>query len=71
MHTEDEFITVDEAAELIGCSHWTIRRWLDAGKLERYKSGPKRTVVRRSELTELMKPKKAGTPVHPSREVAR
>ena len=61
MHRTDEFLTVDEAAALVGCSHWTIRRWLDIGKLTRFKSGPQRTVVRRSELLELTKPKRVST----------
>jgi excisionase family DNA binding protein len=50
---------VDEAAQLVGLSHWTIRRWLDSGRLTRYKSGF-RTVVRRPELLALLEPKKAG-----------
>ena len=54
-----DFLTVDEAARLVGRSHWTIRRWLEpGGKLTRYKSGA-RTVVSRAELTELVKVKRA------------
>lgn len=54
-----DFLTVDEAARLVGRSHWTIRRWLEpGGKLTRYKSAS-RTVVSRAELTELVKPKRA------------
>jgi hypothetical protein len=53
-----EFLTVDEAARLAGRSHWTIRRWLEpGGKLTRYKS-LNRTIVSRSELLELVQPKK-------------
>jgi excisionase family DNA binding protein len=55
----NDFLTVDEAAQLVGLSHWTIRRWLDSGRLTRYKSGF-RTVVRRPELLALLEPKKAG-----------
>ena len=51
----DDFLTVDEAAELVGLSHWTIRRML-GDRLTRYKSGA-RTVVSRAELLELMRPK--------------
>jgi len=55
----NDFLTVDEAARLVGLSHWTIRRWLEpGGKLTRYKSAS-RTVVSRSELLELLKPRKA------------
>jgi hypothetical protein len=54
----NDFITVEEAARLAGRSHWAIRRWLQpGGKLTRYKS-LNRTVVSRSELLELVKPKK-------------
>lgn len=55
-----DFLSVDDAARLIGVSHWTIRLWLQNGRLTRYKSGPARTVVSRSELLELVRPKKAG-----------
>jgi excisionase family DNA binding protein len=58
MQNRDDFLTVDEAAKLIGISHWTIRRWLGAGSLARYKAGT-RTVVKRAELLELVKPKRA------------
>ena len=53
-----DFLTVDGAARLVGFTHWTIRRWLQTGKLARYKSG-KRTVVSRLELLEFLKPTKA------------
>lgn len=58
-----DFLTVDEAAELVGLSHWTIRRWLEPGpgsKLTRYRAGS-RIVVSRAELLELVKPRKEGT----------
>jgi excisionase family DNA binding protein len=56
--TANEFLTVDGAAQLVGMSHWTIRRWLKpGGKLTRYRAGS-RVVVSRSELLELVKPKK-------------
>jgi excisionase family DNA binding protein len=55
----DSFLTVDQAAQLVALSHWTIRAWLHKGRLTRYKSGPSRTVVSRLELLELVKPTKA------------
>jgi excisionase family DNA binding protein len=48
---------VDDAAQFAGYSHWTIRHWLDSGKLSRYRAGS-RVVVNRAELIELVKPKK-------------
>lgn len=55
-----DFLTVDEAARLVGLSHWTIRRWLELGKLTRYKAAS-RTMVSRPELLALLEPKKVGT----------
>jgi excisionase family DNA binding protein len=52
------FLTVDGAAQLVGLTHWTIRRWLQTKRLTRYKSG-QHTLVSRVELLELVKPKKA------------
>ncbi|MDR3742168.1 MAG: helix-turn-helix domain-containing protein [Terracidiphilus sp.] len=60
MHNEIDFLTVDEAAQLVGMSHWSIRRWLDSGKLTRYRAAS-RVVVSRAELLELVKPKKEET----------
>jgi excisionase family DNA binding protein len=51
-----DFLTVDEAAQLVGLAHWTIRAWLHKGLLTRYKSAS-RTVVNRSELLALVEPK--------------
>lgn len=59
IHNASDFLTVDEAAELVGLSHWTIRKYIHDGKLQRYRS-LSRTVVSRSELLELVKPKKEG-----------
>jgi excisionase family DNA binding protein len=53
-----DFLTVDEAARLVGLSHWTIRLWLHKGVLTRYKSAS-RTVVSRKELLDLVQPKPA------------
>lgn len=52
----NEFLTVDEAAQLAGMSHWTIRRWTGT-RLARYESMG-RVLVSRVELLELVKPKK-------------
>lgn len=52
------YLTVDDAAQLAGISHWTVRSWLHKGLLTRYKSAS-RTVVSRTELLALLKPRKA------------
>jgi excisionase family DNA binding protein len=55
---ENGFLTVVEAAQFTGLSHWTIRDWIHRKRLTRYKSAS-RTVVSRAELLALVKPKKA------------
>ena len=52
-----DFLTVDDAARLVGLTHWTIRRYLQTKRLTRYKSG-QTTLVSHLELIEVMKPKK-------------
>jgi excisionase family DNA binding protein len=54
-HESRAFLTVDEAAQLVGLSHWTMRSWIQKGHLTRYKSAA-RTVVSRDELLERVKP---------------
>jgi excisionase family DNA binding protein len=56
-----EFLTVDEAAELVGLSHWTIRKYIHEARLQKYVSGS-RVVVSRTELLDFVKPKKAEDP---------
>lgn len=54
---ESKFLTIEEAAQLLGVSHWRIRQLQgDEGRLTRFKVG-NRTVVSRHELLELMKAK--------------
>ena len=60
MQSNDDFLTVDEAARLTGYSHWSILvlGWLPA---TRYMSMG-RVLVSRAELLELVKPRKAVQP---------
>lgn len=51
------FLTVDDAAQLAGVSHWTVRVWIRKGFLTRYQSGA-RVLVRRDELLARVEPKK-------------
>ena len=59
-----EFLTVDEAARLVGLSHWTVRNYVRRARLTKYRSG-NRTLVSRVELLELLKPVKV-RPAKPS-----
>ncbi len=61
MQGRDGFLTIDEAAQIAGVTHWTIRRWLGVpGKLTRYKSAS-RTLVSHSERLALIKPERRDT----------
>jgi excisionase family DNA binding protein len=50
-----KYITIREAAARLGLAPITIRKFLTAGKLRRYKVGA-RTLVRASEVDSLVKP---------------
>jgi len=49
----ERLYSVDEAAELLRLSHWTIWSWLKTGKLRGAKVGDRR-VIRESELQRLI-----------------
>ncbi len=57
MQGRDGFLTIDEAAQVVGVTHWTIRRWLKEGRLARFESRS-RPFVRRDELLALVSPKR-------------
>ena len=45
-------ITVGQAADILGCSRATMRRWSDKGLVKSYRLGPRRD--RRFELEQIM-----------------
>jgi len=47
------FYSVDEAADALRLSHWTIRSWIKSGKLRSSRIGVRR-VIRESELKRLI-----------------
>jgi excisionase family DNA binding protein len=53
MSEDPKFLTIEEAARLIGISHWSIRQWQRLGRLTRFKIG-RRTLVNRAELLALI-----------------
>lgn len=55
------FVSVEHAAQLMDCSHWTVRRWITSGALNARKmpSGGIRVAV--SDLEQI------GEPVRPDR----
>jgi len=59
MQSNDDFLTLEEAAKLTGFSHWSIRRWVGT-RLTRYESMG-RILVSRVELLALVEPEKVET----------
>ena len=49
----ERLYSVDEAAEMLRLSHWTIWSWLKTGKMRGAKVGDRR-VIRESELQRLI-----------------
>ncbi len=49
----EKLYSINEAAELLRVSHWTIRGWIQTGKLRSAKVGDRR-VIRESELQRLI-----------------
>lgn len=54
------YLTVNEAAEVLRLSPWTIRRWLTCGRLRRYKAG----AATRIDEAELRAVVRLETPAH-------
>lgn len=54
----DDFVTMTQAAEIMGVSRWTISRLVKDGKLQTYTSAIRRNtkLVKRSDLAALMTP---------------
>ena len=49
----EKFYSVEEAADLLHLSHWTIWKWLKDGKIRGSKVGDRR-LIRESELQRLV-----------------
>lgn len=54
--SESDYIDVNEAGALLGCSHWTIRRRIADGALPGFRIGPRTLRVRRSDVLALLQP---------------
>jgi excisionase family DNA binding protein len=48
--------TLDEAADILGCSTRTVRRFIEAGELTKYRLGPRLIKVDLNELDALLVP---------------
>ena len=56
-----EFLSVAQAAKLLGVSHSTVWRWVDADELPAYRIGPKTIRIRREDLDAVIRPVKPRT----------
>jgi len=56
MDATDDLITVGEAADLLGVSSKTVRRWADAGHLTVVRTPGNQRRLRRSETRALLQP---------------
>lgn len=64
----EKLYSIDEAARTLRLSHWTLRAWIQTGKLRSAKIGDRR-VIRESELQRLIvdDPKPASEITHGTR----
>jgi excisionase family DNA binding protein len=60
---KDEYVTVAEAAELLGVAQSTIRRWIREERVPAYRLGDRRILLRRHDLEGL------AVPIYPLKEV--
>jgi excisionase family DNA binding protein len=59
---EEKYITIAEAAELLGVSRSTLWRWIDQGMLSAYRFGQRRVLIRQADLKELISPVREASP---------
>lgn len=57
---KDEYLTIPEAAEELGVAESTIRRWIRAGRLQAYRLGDRRILLKRVDLDGLIIPVRPG-----------
>ena len=50
-----EYLTVKESAQLLHLNEITIRRWIDSGKLKKFTLSPRKMLVKKSDLKEMIK----------------
>lgn len=54
--TNEEYVTVAQAADLLKVSRSTLWRWIDQGNLPAYRFGRRRVQIRRADLENLIIP---------------
>jgi len=61
----EKLLTIPKAADYLGVSHMTIRRYIDAGRLHPIKPG-RDYLIERDELVALQRPKPGPKPKPPA-----
>jgi excisionase family DNA binding protein len=59
---DEHYVTIAEAAKLVGVHVASIRRWIDSGQLPAHRVGRRRVLVKRTDLAKLI------TPARPKQE---
>ena len=52
-HDEAEYVTSDEACDILGVTRRTLDRYADAGRIRKYRRGIRNVVFRRAEVERL------------------
>jgi excisionase family DNA binding protein len=66
---DDEYVTVAEAATLVGVSASTIWRWVNQKFLPAYRSGPRKVRLKRADLTKVVTSARPIRETHPDEDV--
>jgi excisionase family DNA binding protein len=53
---DEQYVTVPEAAKLVGVHAASIRRWIDSGQLPAHRVGRRRVLIKRADLAKLITP---------------
>src|SRR5581483_4318004 len=56
---DEQYVTVPEAARLVGVHPASIRRWIDSGRLPAHRVGQRRVLIKRVDLAKLITPARA------------
>lgn len=55
-YESEEYITIEEAAALLGVSRRTVERYIKSRGIQRYRRGLKQILYRRSDIEKLLEP---------------
>jgi excisionase family DNA binding protein len=57
---DERYVTVEQAATLLGMSTSTVWRWINRGDLPAYRLGRRRVLIKRDDLDRMIGPARAG-----------